>query len=305
MEDSTTHGEANSRSASEKSVSDTDQKKRGSGSTATSKPSYNQEESTTLKTKPPHGSQQPSAMGPPPKPHFKATPTSAQPSKSMSQTPTQEASQELPAASSQAVGNGDDQPAAPSKHPANTTQATPRKRSHVEIDQYQEPTTHDQESSDEDVEPADQIATFDWNDLEQRYHDQMEQYVAQEQDLYRSFNELCGVIYTSLLPFVVLLTDTVLLRLGRDRTCSRGGTKLQTVPLTTKLLNFYQDTDNLLSMKTQITLVQHNEDELETKRQHCKLRSEHFFRNKTLTHHFADVKVVEAFKSALQLLGGD
>jgi len=58
-------------------------------------------------------------------------------------------------------------------------------------------------------------------------------------------------------------------------------------------------------MKTQITLVQHNEEELEFKRQHCKLRSEHCFGNQLLIHHFADVKVVEAFKSALQLLGGD
>jgi hypothetical protein len=200
MEDSIAHGEANSRSASERSVSDTDQKKRGSGSTATSKPSYNQEESTTPKTKPPHGSQQPSAMGPPPKPHFKATPTSAQPSKSISQASSQEPSQELPAVSSQAIGNGDDQPAAPSKHPANTTHATTRKRSHVEVDQDQETTAHDQESSDEDAEPADQIASFDWNGLEQRYHDQMGQYTAQEQELYQSFHELCEVTCASLVP---------------------------------------------------------------------------------------------------------
>jgi hypothetical protein len=58
-------------------------------------------------------------------------------------------------------------------------------------------------------------------------------------------------------------------------------------------------------MKTQITLVQHNEEELEVKRQHCKLPSNHCFRNQPLTHHPKVVKVVEAFKSALQLLGGD
>lgn len=58
-------------------------------------------------------------------------------------------------------------------------------------------------------------------------------------------------------------------------------------------------------MKTQITLVQHNEEVLQSKRQHCKLRCDHNFRTQTLTHHSADVKVVEAFKSALQLLGGD
>jgi hypothetical protein len=125
MEDSITQGDNNSRSASEKGVSDTEQKKPGSGSGNSSKPIQNQEGSTTPKTMPPHGSQQQFVMGPPPKPNFKATPTSAQPSKSMSQVSSQGATQELPAASSQTVENGDDQPAAPSKHPTNNTmQAT-------------------------------------------------------------------------------------------------------------------------------------------------------------------------------------
>lgn len=221
MEDSTTHGEANSKSPSERSISDTDQKKRGSSSTTSSKQNHNQENSTTPKTNPPHASQQQSAMGPPPKPNFKATPTSAQPLTSMSQASSQEPCQEQPGASSQAFGNGDDQPPAPSKHPANnTTHATPRKRSHVEVDQ--EPTAHDQESSDEDAEPADQIASFDWNELENRYHHQMEHYAAQEQDLYQSFHELCKVLHPLLLPIVFLLTDTVLLRLGRNWPRPRG-----------------------------------------------------------------------------------
>ena len=118
----------------------------------------------------------------------------------MSQASSQEPSQEQPAVSSQAIGNGDDQPAAPPKHPANnTTHATPRnKRSHVEVDQ--EPTAQDQDSSDEDAEPADQIASFDWNELENRYHHQMEHYAAQEQDLYQSFHELCKVIHSLLIP---------------------------------------------------------------------------------------------------------
>jgi hypothetical protein len=194
MEDSTTLGENNSRSASEKGVSDTEQKKRGSGSIASSKPNHNFEESTTPKTKPPQGSQQ---MGPPPKPNFKATPTSAQPSKSMTQASSQDATQELPAESSQTVENGGDQPAASSKHPINdTTHATSRKRSHVEVDP--EPTAHDQESSDEDAEPADRIAPFDWMELESRYHHQMDHYRVQEQELYQSFHDLCEVIYGSL-----------------------------------------------------------------------------------------------------------
>jgi hypothetical protein len=199
MEDSITQGDNNSRSASEKGVSDTEQKERGFRGGNSSKPDQNQEDSTTPKTKPPHGSQQQFTMGPPLKPNFKATPTSAQPSKSMSQVSTQDATQELPAASSQIVGNGDDQPAAPSKQPTNNTmQATLRKRSHVEVDQ--EPTAHDQESSDEDTEPADKIATFDWMELESRYHHQMDHYRVQEQELYQSFHELCEVIYYLLVP---------------------------------------------------------------------------------------------------------
>jgi hypothetical protein len=227
MEDSTTHGENNSRSASEKGVSDTEQKKRGSGGSNSSKPNQIQEDSTTPKTMPPHGSQQ-FTMGPPPKPNFKATPTSAQPSNSMSQVSSQSATQELPAASSQTIGNGDDQPAAPSKHPINnTTQATSRKRSHVEVDQ--EPTAHGQESLDEDAEPADKIAPFDWMELESRYHHQMDQYAIQEQELYSSFHQLCQVTYVLLASIVALLIDTVLLCLGRDWTRPRGGPKLQTV----------------------------------------------------------------------------
>lgn len=242
MEDPTTHGEANSNSASERSVSDTNQKKRGSSNTASFKTNHNQEDSTTPKTDPPHASQQQSTMGPPPKPNFKATPTSAQPSTSMSQASSQGPSQEQSGASSQTIGDGDDQPAAPSKHPANTTtHATPRKRSHVEVDQ--EPTAQDQDSSDEDAEPADQISSFDWNELENRYHHQMEHYAAQEQDLYQSFHELCKVIFALRAPKVNLLTDTVLLRLGRDRPRPRGGTELQTVHPVTEPLTSNQHTN--------------------------------------------------------------
>lgn len=206
MEDSVTQGENNSRSASEKGVSDRDQKKRGSGSTASSKSNENQEDSTTPTANPPHGSQH-FAMAPPPKPNFKATPTSAQPSKSMSQSSNQEASQELPAASSQTIANHDHQPAAPSKQSANDkSHATSRKRSHVEVDQ--EPTARDQESSDEDAEPADQIATFDWMELETRYHRQMEHYAAEEQDLYRSFSELCGVMHALLAAIAIFAKPT-------------------------------------------------------------------------------------------------
>ena len=202
MEDSIAHDEANSRSGSEKGISDTNQKQRGSGITASPESNDNQEDSTTPTANPPQGSQQQFTMAPPPRPSFKATPTSAQPSKLVSQASSQQASQELSAASSQTIEHDDHQPAASSKHPANDkTHATPRKRSHVEVDQ--EPTAHDQECTDEDTEPADQMATFDWRELEQRYHDRMEQYAAQEQDLYQSFHELCKVKHVFLAPTAI------------------------------------------------------------------------------------------------------
>jgi hypothetical protein len=192
MEDPIAHDETNSRSASEKSASDTDQKKRVSGSTASSKSNHSQENSTTPTANPPSASQQTSAMAPPPKPIFKATPTSAQPLQPISQGSSQETFRQQSGASAEATKNGNRTSAVSSQHPAsNTAHATPRKRSHVEVDQQQ--TADDQDTSDEDAEPADRIASFDWMQLETRYHQQLERFSAEEQDLYRSFSDLCGV----------------------------------------------------------------------------------------------------------------
>jgi hypothetical protein len=195
MEDSTTHGETNSRSASERSTSDTDQKKRTSGSTASSTSKHSHEESTTTTTNPPSANQQTFAMGPPPpKRDLKVTPTSAQQSLPIIQTSSQSIFQEQPAASTEATRNGDRPSAVSSKYQANNTaHATPRKRSHVEVDQQQ--SADDQDASDEDSEPANRIAAFDWMELQTRYHQQLEQFSTEEQALYHSFNELCGVIH--------------------------------------------------------------------------------------------------------------
>lgn len=191
MDDSTIQGEANSWSVSKSSISDPDLKTRDSGSsTSSSKSTHGQDESTTPTGQPRHSGQQSSAMpamAPPPKPNFKATPTSAQPSQ-----PANSADPELPFVSAEPNRNGGRQPATSSKHLAKeTVQATPRKRSHVEVDRQQ--AADDDDSTDEDNEPAVSIAAFDWMELESRYHQQMDQYRAQEQDLYRSFDELIQV----------------------------------------------------------------------------------------------------------------
>lgn len=199
MDDSTIQGEANSRSVSERSISDPDLKTRDSGSSTSSKSGRGQDESTTPTGQPRHGGQQSSAMptmAPPPKPNFKATPTSAQPSQ-----PVCSADPGLPSPSADASKNGGRPLAASSKNPAkDTVHATPRKRSHVEVDHQQ--AADDEDATDEDNEPAVSIAAFDWMELESRYHDQMDQYRAQERDLYRSFDELIQVrcILLSMLP---------------------------------------------------------------------------------------------------------
>jgi hypothetical protein len=94
------------------------------------------------------------------------------------------------------MNDGRQRPAPSKTAPKDTVQATPRKRSHVEVDQQQ--TTDDEEAADEDNEPANSIAAFDWLELESRYHQQMDHFQTQEQDLYKSFGELCQVRKDSL-----------------------------------------------------------------------------------------------------------
>lgn len=62
------------------------------------------------------------------------------------------------------------------------------------------------------------------------------------------------------------------------------------------------DADHRHRLKTHMTLVQHQENELEQKRDHCKRSLSCSLRMAKLTD-AADIKVVDAFKSALQLLG--
>ena len=51
-----------------------------------------------------------------------------------------------------------------------------------------------------DSEPQDQVDAFNWRDLEQRYHDKMEELNAQEKSIMNEFNGLCD---ESLLSFAV------------------------------------------------------------------------------------------------------
>ncbi|TKA38628.1 hypothetical protein B0A54_09564 [Friedmanniomyces endolithicus] len=122
--------------------------------------------------------------------------------------------------------------------------------SHQRANESSEATIPDDASSDgisTPSEPHDMIAEFDWTDLERRYHRRMDELGATEHQIYDEFNQLCDF-------FAVWAATSQVHEV--DRSYKR--------------------------LKTQMTLVQHHEAELERKR---------------------DIKVVEAFKSALQLLG--
>ncbi|EMC95293.1 hypothetical protein BAUCODRAFT_47991, partial [Baudoinia panamericana UAMH 10762] len=96
--------------------------------------------------------------------------------------------------------------------------------------------------------PEDKIAEYHWEDLQERYHNKMKELTAREAAIFTEFNQLCEFF-----------------------ACWAATSQIHEVDRSFKRL------------KTQVTFVQHEELELEQKREHY-------------------IKVVEAFKSALQLL---
>ncbi|KAK5120378.1 hypothetical protein LTR85_006317 [Meristemomyces frigidus] len=109
-------------------------------------------------------------------------------------------------------------------------------------------------------EPQDRIEGFDWQNLQERYHARMRELDADEHAIFAEFEGLCNAM---------------------------SGTKLIRVQYFAVWANTSQTHEvdrSYKRLKTQMTYVQHAEDELEQKRGHY-------------------IKVVEAFKSALLLLG--
>ncbi|KAK0352805.1 hypothetical protein LTR02_015307 [Friedmanniomyces endolithicus] len=134
-------------------------------------------------------------------------------------------------------------------------------------DEGSEATIPDDASSDGGFptpsEPHDRIADFDWTDLERRYHHRMDELGATEHQIYDEFNQLCDVNF----PYEAHDMDA---------------DDAQFFGVWAATSQVHEVDRSYKRLKTQMTLVQQHEDELERKR---------------------DIKVVEAFKSALQLLG--
>ncbi|TKA21919.1 hypothetical protein B0A50_08567 [Salinomyces thailandicus] len=111
------------------------------------------------------------------------------------------------------------------------------------------PDDEDSSGSETPGDPNDNIADFEWGDLERRYHKKMTDLDTNEHKIMGDFNALCS--------FFAVWAET-----SRTHEVDRSFKRL----------------------KTQTAFVQHQEHELQQKRDHY-------------------VKVVDAFRSALQLLG--
>ncbi|KAK0260075.1 hypothetical protein LTS09_005410 [Friedmanniomyces endolithicus] len=140
--------------------------------------------------------------------------------------------------------------------------------SHQRANESSEATIPDDASSDgisTPSEPHDMIAEFDWTDLERRYHRRMDELGATEHQIYDEFNQLCDVI-------------------DPHKAHDVDADRAQFFAVWAATSQVHEVDRSYKRLKTQMTLVQHHEAELERKRG-------------------PDIKVVEAFKSALQLLG--
>ena len=275
MENPTPHEQDDSRLVSENNGSDQGLTKQASNNSVTHVNGQMYDSTpTTVRNEQPSTTP---AMPPPPRPNFKATPTSAQPSSHS----TQDSSQTLPAPSVEKKhGNGRQRTTSSKDASQEATQRVTRKRSYEEIDRRQaaeesdeeDEDDHDQDATHEFNEPANAISPFDWEELQQRYHDQVGEYRQQEEYLYRQFRELSEVSSTR--NFNHSSTDNGSTSssgpgpepIMRTRVAASG----MYIGAASALLQSQLDTDIVHSMRTQVTLVQHHEQELEAKRLHCK-----------------------------------
>lgn len=259
MEDPAPHDNDDSMSMSEKSGSEHGLTKQVTNGSITSKSGQVHDATSTPTAVRSEQSTWTPAMPPPPRPNFKATPTSAQPSNHSAQDSSQES---VTTVTEERPSNARQRTVSSKNSAQETTKPVTRKRSHEEIDRRQateeeEDIAEDDEyANDEFNEPANPISPFDWEDLELRHHRQMSDCAKQEQALYGQFDELCRVSF--LKPYQQGNNpDQLTIKPQYFKVWAESGAEHET-------------TRGFKRMRTQVTLVQHHEEELEKKRQHCK-----------------------------------
>lgn len=89
----------------------------------------------------------------------------------------------------------------------------------------------DDDEQDLDVDPAEKIALFDWQNLTQRYHDEMTKCQQNEEELMKEWEELMNVkCATSVSPIFHSLY-LVLQNMGRGWPCTGNGSNLSSVSI--------------------------------------------------------------------------
>jgi hypothetical protein len=102
------------------------------------------------------------------------------------------------------------------EHPPSAQQA----HQAPELDRL-EPGQSEADDSEDDVDPADQIMDFDWDELHERYHQTINNASAQEQELMQEFAQLMEV----------LLAYTLVYTQGANNGCSTSKSGLMLAPI--------------------------------------------------------------------------
>ena len=153
-----------------------------------------------------------------------------------------------------------------------------------EVDQNED------EEEDDDDSPDTPLAAFDWSDLETRYQAMITQKVTEETEVW---NEFCRITDVSSLFLLVLHL--------------RYLTQIQFFGAWCSATSRHETNRGLKRHKTQAYYVRREEQRFEERRAHCKFQKHELriliLQDRLLTFS-SDVKVVEAFRSALSMLEG-
>ncbi|GAB7363829.1 hypothetical protein MBLNU230_g4395t1 [Neophaeotheca triangularis] len=166
----------------------------------------------------------------------------------------------------------------------------------------------DERSADRDssFDPDRLIENFDWDDLSERYHQKLRDLAAEERQLYNEYNHLSEVRCNQMNCRWKWLYLTLQAQYFTVWISEIGGREVERSHLRQAITpaSNVSSTNIYNRLSTHMAYVQNEENSLEEKRKHCK--QAHWRFAMAITYNsFADVQVVQAFKSALQLLSNN
>ncbi|GAB7354086.1 hypothetical protein MBLNU459_g4657t1 [Dothideomycetes sp. NU459] len=131
----------------------------------------------------------------------------------------------------------------------------------TEPSHHEEDTENEDASQDESIDPGESLESFDWDDLETRYHDMVRQKSKEEEALRAEFDALCQYFNV----WAQTISDHEV-----ERSFKRYVTSRSRSPFFWNYAALGTDFVRL-SIKTQTAFVQKQEHDLEQRRIHCKM----------------------------------